>query len=308
MTASPFSKIIFPAILTSSTVFAALTLSLTALESNRVTRALPIPVQEGISSLLNPEHEKVSIRYIGFSILASVGTGVGIAELMRIQQARRQRQSDLLQLLEDSESAKSTTEADWRSGETVQLGGNSADLFSPSKQVNWLSGLEDTAIPSWPTSDDSKQEQPLAAFTALSAPLSLSQFSQSRENRSFKKVSSPIETLTTESITVKNQLHPTSSRTQELSLPTLDEVSQHTCRIKIRGSQERLLALQLEEKYYSFFRVRASLEQALTVVSNAKKRGEAALVTPHARGYAVWVYQPDARLDSADWENWRLTA
>jgi hypothetical protein len=213
-----------------------------------------------------------------------------------------------MQLLENSEAAGSTTETDWRSGETIELGGNSADFFAPSKQINWLSGLEDTATPSWPTLDNSNQEQSLLALTASSAPLSLSQFAQARENRSFKKVSSPIETLTTESITVKTQLHSTAGRTQEVSLPTLDEVSQHTCRIKIRGSQERLLALQLEEKYYSFFRVRASLEQALTVVSNAEKRGETALVTPHARGYAVWVYQPDARLDSADWENWRLTA
>lgn len=304
MTASPFSKIIFPAILTSSTVFASLTLPLTALESNKVANSLPVSLKERVSLLLSHDQEKLSIRYIGFSILASVATGVGVAELMRIQQARRQRKDDLVQLLEDADSSNLSNEADWRSGEAVNFSKTSADVFTVSKPVNWLSDLEETTTSAWPTSENPKQEQPeLAAFTALSASLSLSKPTQSHESLPSKASSYSVEMLT-----LPTQLHPNSRKTQGLDLTTLDEVSQHTCRIKVRGSQERLLALQLEEKYYSFFRVRASLEQALTVVSNAEKRGETALVTPHARGYAVWIYQPEARLDSSDWENWRLTA
>lgn len=302
MTASPFNRIIFPAILTSSTVFASLTLPLTALESSKLISSLPTPVVEWASSFLHPEANKLPIRYIGFSILASVGTGVGVAELMRMKQNHHQRQQDLIQLLEDSDAADSNSGADWRSGEAIQFSGNSADFFNASKQVNWLSGLDNLDIPKWSSSEDMAQEQPLEAFASLSASFSLSRLAQVQEKPS--KISAyPVETLELDA-----QPSLGSRRTQKLDLSTLDEVSQHTCRIKVRGSQERLLALQLADKYYSFFRVRASLEQALTVVSTAEKRGETALVTPHARGYAVWIYQPEARLDSTDWEHWRLSA
>lgn len=303
MTASPFNRIIFPAILTSSTVFASLTLPLTALESSKLISSLPTPVVEWASSFLHPEANKLPIRYIGFSILASVGTGVGVAELMRMKQNHHQRQQDLIQLLEDSDAADSNSGADWRSGEAIQFSGNSADFFNASKQVNWLSGLDNLDIPKWSSLDDAAQEEPLEASASLSARFSLSQLAQVQEKSSSKIPTYPVETLE-----VNTQTSLDSRRTQKLDLSTLDEVSQHTCRIKVRGSQERLLALQLADKYYSFFRVRASLEQALTVVSTAEKRGETALVTPHARGYAVWIYQPEARLDSTDWEHWRLSA
>jgi len=94
---SPFRRIVLPALLASSTGFAALTWPLASDHAVQVSAHLPEPLSRWVdSALVTHQHKEFSIRYIGFAILSSVAIGIGTAEAMRSRQGRSQRRQSLL--------------------------------------------------------------------------------------------------------------------------------------------------------------------------------------------------------------------
>jgi hypothetical protein len=90
------------------------------------------------------------------------------------------------------------------------------------------------------------------------------------------------------------QLTPLNSQS---SVTILRDRSTYTsCHIAIADSTERLPAIQVDNKFYSFFRFEANQEKAFDVVDKLTQRGDVALVTQTPKGFAVWVFEADATL------------
>ncbi|MBD2258031.1 hypothetical protein [Pseudanabaena sp. FACHB-2040] len=292
MTASPFQKIVFPAILASSAVFASLTVPLASVGGSPAAAPLPGPIKQWFSPLLQHEQKKVSIRYIGFSIISSVVAGVGTAEIMRLNQNRQQRSYDLLQLLTkpEPESSESFFAADFPAEITPE---SDEATWGTTQPLNWLDGLAQEPLPGWPSArwDEPSKETHRSLFTASpSHPWHISDTPQAEIQPDLAD---------------RSAVAQSDSFSQALSS---DQAGEQPCRIQLPGSDQRVLAMEVEGEYYSFFRLRPTREQALAMVNTLAKRGESAIVTPHAKGHVVWVKQTQAKADKSTWEQWQMIA
>lgn len=148
---SPFRRIVLPALLASSTGFAALTWPMASDRAVQVSERLPQPLSYWVdSALVTNQHKEFSIRYIGFAILSSVAIGVGTAKAMRIHQGYAQRRQGLLdqvllgdegQALESDRLTASTLKA-VDALDTVDVTGSaSAEAPSTATALDWSSLL-----------------------------------------------------------------------------------------------------------------------------------------------------------------------
>lgn len=69
-----------------------------------------------------------------------------------------------------------------------------------------------------------------------------------------------------------------------------------TCHIAIPGDTQRLAAIALSHKFYSFFRAPKEATKALGLLLKLAARGNQTAFTLTAKGYAIWVHEPDAVL------------
>jgi hypothetical protein len=67
-----------------------------------------------------------------------------------------------------------------------------------------------------------------------------------------------------------------------------------TCHIHVPDQDNRLAAVLVNKKYYSFFKVVKSEQQALEVCRRLANRGDATVITKTVKGYGVWVLEPEA--------------
>lgn len=56
-----------------------------------------------------------------------------------------------------------------------------------------------------------------------------------------------------------------------------------------------MAAIKLDNQYYSFFRAEREQSRALTVYQKLSHRGHTAIITRIPKGYAIWVFEPDAQ-------------
>jgi tRNA U34 5-carboxymethylaminomethyl modifying enzyme MnmG/GidA len=79
----------------------------------------------------------------------------------------------------------------------------------------------------------------------------------------------------------------------------LESRSQYeSCHIRVPDIEERLPALLLDQKFYSFFRVVFDEQQLLSMVAKLNRQAQESIVTRVARGYAIWVLEPTAYIDA----------
>ncbi|MEO1592713.1 MAG: hypothetical protein AAFU71_15670 [Cyanobacteria bacterium J06632_22] len=67
-----------------------------------------------------------------------------------------------------------------------------------------------------------------------------------------------------------------------------------TCRIVLPDEPKPLPAIRLGERYYSFFRTVSQAEQALALVTKLCYRDNCVVIVKIAKGYSLWVEEPDA--------------
>lgn len=65
-----------------------------------------------------------------------------------------------------------------------------------------------------------------------------------------------------------------------------------TCHIHVPGDSHRLPAIALNGDFYSFFRTLDSGKKAFSMLLKLSVKGNATVVTPTRRGYAIWVHEP----------------
>ncbi|MGF1520699.1 MAG: hypothetical protein ACFBSF_00080 [Leptolyngbyaceae cyanobacterium] len=69
-----------------------------------------------------------------------------------------------------------------------------------------------------------------------------------------------------------------------------------TCHIKVPEEPQRLSAITLDSKFYSFFRVLEEPTKTLGLLLKLTARGNQVAMTPIRRGYVIWVHEPDGTL------------
>ena len=71
-----------------------------------------------------------------------------------------------------------------------------------------------------------------------------------------------------------------------------------SCHIRVPDIEERLPALLLDQKFYSFFRVVSDEQQLLSMVAKLNRQAQESVVTRVARGYGIWLLEPTAHIDA----------
>ncbi|KAM3094696.1 hypothetical protein ACKFKG_15565 [Phormidesmis sp. 146-35] len=75
----------------------------------------------------------------------------------------------------------------------------------------------------------------------------------------------------------------------------LKRTQYRSCHIQIPDDSQRLAAICVEEKYYSFFKLIKDHPKTLQVAARLVYRGNEVMITQTAKGDVLWVYEPDAQ-------------
>jgi hypothetical protein len=71
------------------------------------------------------------------------------------------------------------------------------------------------------------------------------------------------------------------------------------CHVRVLHQSDRLSAIRIGNTYYSLFRIVTRPQQAIQIRDKLSDRGHKVVITRMIRGYALWVWEPDAALDSS---------
>jgi hypothetical protein len=262
-----FRNVVLPAVLMSSAVFSALTLPLVLFEPEPLSAPAsdiapidePSPIFRSFQPILDifeSGNKGLAIRYIGVSIVASVGAGIVTAELMR-QTARR---FDFL---------------------------NSRLLSLP------LDDDADTTLPEWTASlalDTVEQEAPIPVHLPAQELVAVGA-SSGRVNSEFETSTAVFNASTMMSLieTLPVDSKPT-------SVPILDdETAYKTCRINVPHVEKRLFSVLFQDNYYRLVRARKNLDSALAIAARLQQEGDEVIITQDHEAYTVWTLEPHAR-------------
>lgn len=269
MNSSPFRSIILPALVASSATFSLLTLPLASSKTVELSTRLPAALSRWITPALTAHHRDMPIRHIGVAIVSSVLVGAGTAETMRQRRQRALAHEDLL-------------------NQALSVDGEeeSPDVWTDPLAME---GAIDDAADTWRPDPEAAQVEPWSSQT----------FNRS-ENQAATSASSWQELiqLAGEEMDTPNPHGDTANAMEQAPENAAYPI---TYRVRVSGNQ-RLLAIQVDGEYYSFYRRRDTVEKARAVMMQLQRRGKTAIIAPDAKGYSIWVYQPEAVLDVASWQ------
>jgi len=67
------------------------------------------------------------------------------------------------------------------------------------------------------------------------------------------------------------------------------------CHISLLGDEHRSAAILVDSKYYGLVKVVKESQRALEICNRLSAKGTDAVITLIAKGYAIWLHEPDAR-------------
>ena len=74
----------------------------------------------------------------------------------------------------------------------------------------------------------------------------------------------------------------------------LERTDYKTCHIQIQDTQERLAAIAIGPRLYSFFKTLTNRDKALDIVGRLYDNGHDALITQTPKAFAIWILEPEA--------------
>jgi hypothetical protein len=90
-------------------------------------------------------------------------------------------------------------------------------------------------------------------------------------------------------------LAPSASATFQLQV--LQSRTQYTCcHIRVPELEQLLPAIAVHHQYYSLFKVVTQEQEAFATAQKLSLKGDQPIVTKVPKGYALWVWEPDATL------------
>ncbi len=73
-----------------------------------------------------------------------------------------------------------------------------------------------------------------------------------------------------------------------------DRAQYRSCHIRVPDSQDRLAAIKVHDRYYSFFKLIEEEQKALQIAAKLVYRGDEVAMTLTVKGVAIWVYEAEA--------------
>ncbi|MGG6267620.1 hypothetical protein ACQ4M3_11820 [Leptolyngbya sp. AN03gr2] len=70
-----------------------------------------------------------------------------------------------------------------------------------------------------------------------------------------------------------------------------------SCHIRVPDSEERMAAIVLGDRYYSFFRLVKDSQKALQIAAKLVYRGDEVAMTRTIKGDVIWIYESEAEED-----------
>ncbi|HEY9740921.1 MAG TPA: TetR family transcriptional regulator [Coleofasciculaceae cyanobacterium] len=301
MTNVPLSNILLPAVFISSAVFSALTLPFALIKSESVVVELPPifnsedqPIE--IQPIFNGEHKEIAIPYVGFAIVVSVGAGIASVEVNRRWQAYRESAMLQEQLpnvqptsLEKQGQREALERPDYRPEASTIDRPLQNEIFRSQSQhaPNTMTEAQDVVV-------DAPEQ--VVNFTQLGLP-------QPTIPHQTIELSATLEKLNSSQVPQENQLIWESSRVSsqpaaqdsDLAFSKILEsrTLYQTCRIKVPHLERRLLAILVDEQYYSFFRSEKTKEKALETIAKLGHRTQKTVITKTEKSYVVWALEPE---------------
>jgi hypothetical protein len=295
MSSIPLSHILLPAVFISSTVFSVLTLPFAFIKSEPVVIELPPFFSGEIQPLFDGENKDIAIPYVGFAIVVSVGAGIASVELQRRWHAYRE---SLLIADEPPSTDSQAAEA-----QTFSEVPNSPEFHPDASRLELTAKPEGIGSPSLAALNTLLDTQPLALTTAT--PVASNTALQSTA-----AVSSTTEDSHASAIGSEPQsqlpVHLDEPLVEASSLPKLERTpieafdnivqsaqEHQTCRIRVPHREQRLLAILVDDQYYSFFRIEPDRETVRDILTKLGQRLEKAIITQTVKGYAIWTWEPE---------------
>jgi len=288
MNNSPLSSVLLPAVFVSSAVFSILTIPFALIKSEPVVIELPFYSGE-IQPIFDGQHKEVAIPYIGFAIVVSVGAGIATVEVNRRWHESRKSAltkeppSNPQPLSEDNKPQPEALnfpeyrpKADAAVAATTTL---TAMNFSPNAQV----------FSPQPLSEDNTTET--ATLIKVEAPEQV--FTSQDTTSEQATATSPVsEKLNSSQV-------PDNNNSVDYSLDLgLNKILEwphdyQTCRIRVADLEQRLFAIEVNGKYYSFLRDFPNREEVLEVMTKLDLPVEQTAITKTPKNYAIWVWEPE---------------
>lgn len=295
MSSIPLSNVLLPAVFISSTVFSVLTLPFAFIKSEPVVIELPPFFSGEIQPIFDGENKDVAIPYVGFAIVVSVGAGIASVELQRRWHTYRES------LLISDESSSSDAQA--AAEPTFSEVPNSPEFHPDASSIDLTTKPEGIGSPSLAALNTLLDTQPLALTAPTSAPPDTAPQSSaavspltddsaesaidSERQRQFPLRSD--EPLVEASSPPKPQQTPIEAFDNILKFPK----QYRTCRIRVPNREQRLLAIFVDDQYYSFFRIEPNRETVRDILTKLGQKLEKAIVTQTVKGYAIWTWEPE---------------
>lgn len=94
-----------------------------------------------------------------------------------------------------------------------------------------------------------------------------------------------------------SSLRPVSAQSADLSrCKILESRDQYrACHIRVPDSEERMAAIVLGDRYYSFFRLVKESQKALQIAAKLVYRGDEVAITRTVKGDVIWIYESEAQ-------------
>jgi hypothetical protein len=90
------------------------------------------------------------------------------------------------------------------------------------------------------------------------------------------------------------QSQPTKSDRMVAPTKILEFRSQYqSCRIRVPDLEQSVAAILVDDEYYSFFKAIKEPEKVLAIVAKLGNRNDRTAITKTAKGYAIWVKEPE---------------
>lgn len=98
---------------------------------------------------------------------------------------------------------------------------------------------------------------------------------------------------------MSSSVRPVAAQSGDLSrCKILESRDQYrACHIRVPDSEERMAAIVLGDRYYSFFRLVKDSQKALQIAAKLVYRGDEVALTRTAKGDVIWIYESEAEED-----------
>lgn len=286
MTSYSLSSILLPAVFVSSAVFSCLTIPFALIKTEPVAIELPPFFSGEIQPIFNGEHKDVAIPYIGFAIVSSVGAGIATVEINR--RWRTYRESLLIQ----SEPIQLQSVEEPEIIDLPEYRPETSEIDLSSKEDNFWS--QESNISNPVTEQFNTTEITEQVIDPAKSVLNQQTFVPASIAKNFN--------LSLEHLTNSSDLLPLSSKsTSDIaqnfntnSTKILDLRQEYqTCRIKVPHLKQSLLAIIVNDEYYSFLRTEPNQERTLEIISKLSHKLKNMVVTHTEKGYVIWNLEPE---------------